>query len=154
MRNTLFTPAAPLRLAIVLAIVLPIVLAGCISSRQYYPTADPSLPFSNAVLLGDTLHVAGHLGLHPDTNLPPADPAEEARLLLDAFTTTLARAGMTMEDLLAVQVFCSDVLLYDTFNTEYRRRFHTTRFPARAFVGSGPLLRGCRFEIAGTAVRR
>ena len=67
---------------------------------------------------------------------------------------TLARAGMTMDDLVSVQVFCSDVSLYHTFNAEYARRFVAAEFPARAFLGSGPLLRGCRFEVSGVAVRR
>ena len=57
-----------------------------------------------------------------------------------------------MDDLVQVQVFCSDVGLYDTFNAAYRARF-SGEFPARAFIGSGTLLRGCRFEMLGIAVR-
>jgi len=48
-----------------------------------------------------------------------------------------------------VQVYCTDVKLYDTFNAVYRTYFK--RFPARAFLGSGPLLGGARFEIQGIA---
>jgi 2-iminobutanoate/2-iminopropanoate deaminase len=56
---------------------------------------------------------------------------------------------MTMDDLVFVQVYCTDVKLYDTFNAVYRTYFK--RFPARAFLGSGPLLGGARFEIQGIA---
>jgi enamine deaminase RidA (YjgF/YER057c/UK114 family) len=52
-----------------------------------------------------------------------------------------------------VQVFCPDLSLYDQFNAVYRTYF-TDHFPARAFVGSGPLLRGGHFEILGTAIRQ
>jgi enamine deaminase RidA (YjgF/YER057c/UK114 family) len=65
----------------------------------------------------------------------------------------LAEAGMTMNDLVNVQVFCSDVALFDTWNQVYRTYF-SQPFPARAFVGSGPLLFGARFEMQAIAVRR
>jgi hypothetical protein len=58
-----------------------------------------------------------------------------------------------MDDLVQVQVHCSDVGLYQVFNDAYRARF-SGAFPARAFLGSGTLLRGCRFEMLGIAVLR
>ena len=109
--------------------------------------------FSNGVLVGDTLYVAGHLGLDPKTNTPPATPEEEAKLALDAVKVTLARAGMTMDDLVQVTVFCPDVGLWQKFNGVYRGYFGKD-FPARAFIGSGPLLFGARFEVQGIAVKR
>lgn len=113
---------------------------------------DSQLPFSQAVRIGDTLYLAGHIGLEAERKVP-ADPAEEARLVMDAFKATLAEAGLVPDDLVSVQVFCSDVSLYDTFNGVYRRYF-TKEFPARAFIGSGPLLFGARFEVQGIAVKR
>ena len=54
---------------------------------------------------------------------------------------------------MTVQVFCSDVAHYAAFNEVYRT-FFTKEFPARAFVGSGTLLFGARFEVQGIAVKR
>ena len=65
----------------------------------------------------------------------------------------LIAAGMTMDDLVSVQIFCPDVKHYDAFNAVYRT-FFTKEFPARAFLGSGPLLFGARFEVMGIAVKR
>ncbi len=110
-------------------------------------------PYSDGVLVGDTLYLAGRIGLDPKTGKPPEDPAEEAKLALDGMKATLAEAGMTMDDLVSVQVFCPDLTLYDKFNAIYRTDFGKD-YPARAFIGSGPLLRGGRFEIQGIAVRR
>ena len=132
---------------------LALLLPSCVTGREHIAAADPQLPFSNGVLVGDTFYVAGHLGLDKDTGQAPTDPKVEAGLLLDSFAATLAEVGMDMDDLVRVQLFCSDVGLYQTFNDVYRQRFKGT-FPARAFIGSGKLLRGCRFEILGTAVRR
>jgi 2-iminobutanoate/2-iminopropanoate deaminase len=114
---------------------------------------DSKLPFSNGVLVGYTLYVAGSVGLDPKTGRPPAELEEEARLALDGVRNTLVKAGMTMEDLVAVEVYCSDVANYAKFNDVYRTYFQH-EFPARAFLGSGPLLFGARFEVKGIAVKR
>ena len=111
------------------------------------------LPFSNGVLVGDTFYMSGHLGLDPTTKEIPANAEQEIRFMLDGFRGTLSRAALAMEDLVFVQVFCSDVSLFDHFNSVYRTYF-SQDFPARAFIGSGPLLFGARFEIQGIAVKR
>jgi enamine deaminase RidA (YjgF/YER057c/UK114 family) len=72
--------------------------------------------------------------------------------MLDQVRSVLAQAGMEMNDLVYVQIFCSDVSLFDKFNEVYRQYF-SGDLPARAFIGSGPLLFGARFEIIGMAVK-
>ncbi len=109
-------------------------------------------PFSDAVRVGQTLYLAGRIGLDPATQKPPADAATEARKVMDEIKAVLAQEGMTMDDLVTVQVFCSDLSLYGTFNDVYRGYF-TKGFPARAFIGVGSLLAGGRFEVQGIAVR-
>lgn len=109
-------------------------------------------PFSGAVRVGDTLYLSGTLGLNPGQQVPATVEAE-ARNVLNSIRNTLEAAGMTMDDLVVVQVFCSDVAYYDAFNQVYRT-FFTREFPARAFLGSGTLLFGARFEVLGIAVRR
>jgi reactive intermediate/imine deaminase len=116
-------------------------------------TAELKLPFSDAVLVGNTLYVAGHLGLDPATGKPPAGTQDEVKLALDAIKEVVGQAGMSMDDVVSVQVFCSDLSLYDTFNTVYRTYFHDP-YPARAFLGSGSLLRGAHFEIMAIAVKQ
>ena len=140
-------------------IALALTLASCVGASPgrevRYMNLDESseLPFSHAVLAGDTLYVAGSLGLDPDTGAPPASAEDEARLCLDSIRAKLELAEMTMDDLVQVQVFCPDLSLYDTFNTVYRTYFDE-HFPARAFIGSGPLLRGARFEVNAIGVRQ
>jgi reactive intermediate/imine deaminase len=109
-------------------------------------------PFSDAVLVGNTLYLAGRIGFDPKTGAPPADIDQEIRLLLDGMKETLQAAGMTMDHLVSVQVFCPDLTLYDRFNTVYRTYFGKN-FPARAFIGSGPLLRGGHFETTAVAIK-
>jgi 2-iminobutanoate/2-iminopropanoate deaminase len=72
---------------------------------------------------------------------------------LNAIKLNVEAAGMTMNDLVSVQVFCSDVSYYQVFNDVYRT-FFTQEYPARAFIGSGTLLFNARFEVQGIAVKR
>jgi 2-iminobutanoate/2-iminopropanoate deaminase len=116
-------------------------------------TIRSKLPFSDAVWHGDTLYLSGHIGLDPRTGQPPSAAEDEARLVLDGVKHTLEAAGLTMDDLLSLQIFCSDVTLFETFNTVYRTYFKG-EFPARAFLGSGKLLFDARFEVQGIAGRK
>lgn len=66
--------------------------------------------------------------------------------------TLLTRAGFSMQDIVSMTIFCPDLSLYDVFNKVYRN-FLRPPFPARAFIGSGPLLFGAHFEIQAIAVK-
>ncbi len=113
---------------------------------------DGGLPFSGAVQVGDTLYLSGDIGLDEDGKVPD-DAREEARLLMESFKARLAKAGYSMDDLVTVTVYCSDVKHYDAWNAVYREYF-TETFPARAFIGAGTLLFNARFEMQGIAVKR
>jgi 2-iminobutanoate/2-iminopropanoate deaminase len=111
-----------------------------------------AFPFSDAVLVGNTLYLAGTVGFD-STGKPPASAEEEAKLAMDGLKRVIESEGMAMDDLVSVQVFCTDFTLYDRFNGVYRTYFHD-QFPARAFIGVASLVRGAHFEIMGIAVKR
>ena len=111
-----------------------------------------NLPFSDGVLVGDTLFLSGRIGIDSRTMQAAADVDEEIRLMLDGVRSTLEAAGMAMDDLVYVQVYCTDLSLYDRFNAAYRKYFGKD-LPARAFLGAGSLLRNARFEMQAIAMR-
>ena len=124
-------------------------------SRRYIdpsPAAAGGRPFSGGVLAGNTFYVSGTLGLGPNNSVPETAEAE-ATNVLNNVQKTLSQAGLTMDDLVSVQIYCSDVAHYDAFNKIYRSYFKQ-EFPARAFIGSGTLLFGARFEVVAVAVKR
>jgi 2-iminobutanoate/2-iminopropanoate deaminase len=125
-------------------------------SRRYIAprtAADATLPpYSGAVQVGNTLYLSGEIGVDANNQIPDK-PEAEARLLLDSIQKTLKDAGLTMDDLVTVTVYCSDVKHYDSFNKVYRNYFKK-EFPARAFIGAGTLLFNARFEMQGIAVKR
>jgi 2-iminobutanoate/2-iminopropanoate deaminase len=59
---------------------------------------------------------------------------------------------MTLDDLVYVQIFCTDMSLYQAFNKVYVTAFHQP-YPARAFIGVNNLVFGAHFEIMGIAQR-
>ncbi len=124
------------------------------TARRYFnpPNRPSTVPISDGVLVGNTLYLSGRLGTDPKTGRIPDDVEQEIRFILDGMKATLAQADMTMDNIVSVQVFCPDLSLYDKFNAVYRTYFNQN-FPARAFLGSGPLLRGARFEVQAIAVK-
>jgi enamine deaminase RidA (YjgF/YER057c/UK114 family) len=102
--------------------------------------------------VGDTLYISGRIGLDPATGEAPASIDAELNLLFEGFQAVLREAGMNMDDLAWVQVYSPDVSLWQQFNAAYVKLF-SREFPARAFLGSGPLLMNGRFEMLGIAVK-
>lgn len=120
----------------------------------HLPDSSSQLPFSDGILAGNTLYLSGKIGIDPKTGQAPTDIDEEIRILLEGVKTTLAQSGLTMDDLVYVQISCTDLSLFDKFNAAYRTYFTTKDLPAREFVGVAALLRGGHFELQSIAVRR
>ncbi len=79
--------------------------------RRYFQSTGSlaGLPFSDAVLVGNTLYVAGHIGVDDATGQAPADVDREVQLLLDRLPRdVLAQAGMKIDDLVSANVYCTD----------------------------------------------
>jgi 2-iminobutanoate/2-iminopropanoate deaminase len=139
--------------------LLPLLLVSVLSlaqqtSRQHLKSQvaqERHLPFSSGVLVGNTLYIAGTTGVGPDTK-GAVGAEEEARLVMDQVKQVVEQAGMKMDDIVSLQVFCPDLANYDAFNGVYKTYFHGD-YPARAFVGVSKLLFGARYEVMGIAIR-
>jgi 2-iminobutanoate/2-iminopropanoate deaminase len=144
------------QLAVAIMLFILSAVAGA-ADRKYIvkPRASGmnALPFSDGVLVGNTLYIAGHIGLDPKTGQAPADAEQEARLVMDGVKQTVEQAGLSMDDIVSVQVFCTDLKYYETFNNVYKTYFHGD-YPARAFVGAGSLLRNGKYEVLGIAIKK
>lgn len=151
-----------MRIQTLAVVATALAMAGCTGAtpdpeaRRYIEprtAADTTQgPFSAAVQVGNTLYLSGDIGVDDKLQVPATAEAE-ATAVLNSIQETLRKSGMAMDDLVYLQVFCSNVAHYDAFNSVYRT-FFKREFPARAFIGSGPLLFGARFEVQGIAVKR
>ena len=149
-------------LLVVLAVAGILTVRGAVSQVTIQPTRKAinlpdkfvQAPFSDAILSGNTLYLAGRIGLDPKTGKAPEKIEDEIKLLLDGDKEVLALAGMTMDDLVYVQISCTDLSLFEKFNPIYKSYFTTKDLPAREFVGAGSLLRGGHFELQAIAVKK
>jgi len=119
--------------------------------HEVLPPGTARKPFSDAMRAGKTLYIGGRIGLDPLSGRPPESVAGEARALMENLRGVLDEAGATFADLVMVTVYCSDVAHFEAFNEVYLTYFDG-QLPARAFIGSGPLLFGARFELTAVAV--
>jgi 2-iminobutanoate/2-iminopropanoate deaminase len=145
-----------------------LIVAGVFTARGVFSQATPqvtrkviklaggpiSAPFSDGILAGNTLYLAGRIGIDPKTGKVPEKIEDEVKLLLDGEKEVLAQAGMTMDDLVYVQIACTDLSLFPKFNPIYASYFSTKDYPAREFIGAGSLLAGGHFELQAIAVKK
>ncbi len=140
---------------LLISILLLAISASAQSDRKFLKSklaAERHLPFSSGVLVDHTLYIAGTT-VEPDKLAAGISPEDEARAVMEQIKRTVESAGMTMDDVVSMQVFCTDLSLYDSFNGVYSKYFHDN-FPARAFIGVSKLLFGARFEVNGVAVAK
>lgn len=107
-------------------------------------------PFSPGILVGDTLYVAGQTGSNLKTGQIPAEFEAEVRQTLDNIGLVLKEAGMTFDNVVAVQVYLTDMDLFQRMNAVYTTYFKEPR-PARTTVGIAKLVGTAKVEITVTA---
>lgn len=111
-----------------------------------------TLPFSEAVRVGDTLYLSGQVGIKPGTlELVPGGIRAEARQTLENIRTTLEAHGYSMRDIVKCTVMLADIAEWATFNEVYKT-FFSPPYPARSALGANGLAIGARVEVECLAV--
>ncbi len=121
-----------------------------LNSGKVTPT---TLPFSEAVRVGDTLYLSGQIGIKPGTlELAAGGIAGEARQTLENIRTTLETHGYTLRDVVKCTVMLADIAEWAAFNEVYRG-FFAPPYPARSALGASGLALGARVEVECIAVK-
>jgi len=102
--------------------------------RQPEGVATPRFPYSPAVVGGDLVFTAGQVAFDETGSLVPGEIVEQTGRVLDNVERCLAAAGCTMDDVLKVTAFLSDLGDFEAFNRVYAERFGPP-YPARSTVG-------------------
>lgn len=118
------------------------------------PGAPPAIgPYSQAVRVGDTLYLAGQIGIDPETGaFVPGGIGPQTRQALENCRAVLEAAGFTLADVVQAQVFLEDIDDFAAMNEVYATYFPQAP-PARATVEVDELPRDAKVEIMLTAVR-
>jgi reactive intermediate/imine deaminase len=114
--------------------------------------AAPGGHYSHAVAGGGLVFVSGQLPIAPDgTKLNEAPFAEQARQVLDNVAHALAAGGSSVEKLLQVRVYVTDIASWPEFNAIYAQWAGAAR-PARAVVPVPQLHYGFKIEVEAVAL--
>jgi 2-iminobutanoate/2-iminopropanoate deaminase len=97
--------------------------------------------------------VSGQLGLKPDTGeLVGGGFTDQARQALENLRNIVEAAGCALTDVVAVDVYVTDIGQFAAFNSIYAEVFSVHK-PARAVVEVNGLPKGANVEIKCTAFR-
>lgn len=97
------------------------------------PPKNKDMPFSTIVGFDKLVFVSGMIGRDPGTGEIAADIGEQTRQTLTNIAAQLDLAGLSLENVLKVTVFITDMGLFQEMNQTYKT-FFDTGLPARSCV--------------------
>lgn len=114
----------------------------------------PIGPYSQAVLVGNTLYTSGQIAIDPNTgNLAINSIEEETRLVMENLKAVLAAAEMTFNNVVKASIFISDMNSFSKINEVYAHYFDENTAPARETVEVSNLPKFVNVEISVIAVK-
>ena len=108
------------------------------------------LPVTPGIMVDGTLYIAGFSGEDAKTGVVPAEFEAEVKQCLDKIGVILKEADMDYSDVVSVQVYLTDMSLFERMNEVYRTYFPEPR-PTRSIMGIAALIGPSRIEITVTA---
>ena len=113
----------------------------------------PIGPYSQAVLVNDTLYISGQIAFDPATgNLITINIIQETSQVMHNLLNILDAAGMHFSNVVKTTIFLKDMNDFPHMNEVYEQFFEKD-FPARETVQVAGLPRGVNVEISMIAVR-
>lgn len=105
--------------------------------------------YSQAVKVGDTVYLSGQIPLVPETmELVEGDVEAQIRRVFDNLAAVAQAAGGSLDDLVKLNVFLTDLADFPVVNRVMAEYLHEP-YPARAAVGVAGLPRGAAVEMDG-----
>ena len=109
-------------------------------------------PYSQATRTGNLVFLSGQTPLDPATgNLVEGDIAVQARQAFDNIKAVVAAAGGTMDDIVRVGLYLTDLSQFGEVNAVMAEYF-SQPYPARSTIEASALPRGAAFEVDGVMV--
>jgi 2-iminobutanoate/2-iminopropanoate deaminase len=141
----------------VFAVVLTIAVVGQGSYGQERKAINLSsangLPFSDGIVAGNTLYVAGQEGSDDSGKLAPGGIGPETTAALDNVQKVLKAAGFELKDVVSVTVYLADIHEFPDMNKVYKSVMPDSK-PARATIQAAALVNNARIEISAIAVKQ
>jgi 2-iminobutanoate/2-iminopropanoate deaminase len=114
--------------------------------------AAPGGHYSHAVKANGFVFVSGQLPIAPDgSKLTDASFEQQAQQVLDNIASALSAAGSSIDRLVQVRVYVTDIASWPSFNALYAKWLGSCR-PARAVVPVPLLHYGFKIEVEAVAL--
>lgn len=139
--------------AISLAIALAAQRADTQERRAVNLAPARGLPFSDGIVAGNTLYVAGQEGTDDSGKLAAGGIGPETAAALDNIQKTLKAAGFELKDVVNVTVYLADIREFPDMNKVYKGVMPDPK-PARATVQVAALVNNARIEVSAIAVKQ
>jgi 2-iminobutanoate/2-iminopropanoate deaminase len=110
------------------------------------------MPFSEGVVAGNTLYVAGQQGPDSHGKVTGTDITLQTTNAIAAVKKVVEEAGFQMTDIASVTVYVTDVNDVAKMNEVYKKLMPDPK-PARATVQVAALIGGAKIEISAIAVK-
>jgi reactive intermediate/imine deaminase len=105
--------------------------------------------YSQAVKSGNRVYMSGQIPLVPETmELLAGDIEAQIRRVLDNLQAVALAAGGTLEDVVKLNVYLTDLAVFPTVN-QVMAEYFSEPYPARAAVGVAALPKGAAVEMDG-----
>jgi 2-iminobutanoate/2-iminopropanoate deaminase len=111
------------------------------------------LPFSDGIVAGNTLFIAGQEGSDDSGKLAAGGIGPETKAALDNIEKVVKAAGFEMSDIVSVTVYLADIHEFGDMNKVYKSVLPDPK-PARATIQAAALVNDARVEIAAIAVKK
>ncbi len=103
-------------------------------------------PYSQAIIDGGLVYVSGQIPVDPATGKVPEAIADQARQALTNLKNVIEASGSSMDDVIKVTVYITDMAAFPEVNAVYAE-FFSEPYPARSCIGSSALPKGVKIEI-------
>ncbi len=114
----------------------------------------PIGPYSQAVLIGNTLFTSGQIALHPTSGELILDSIEtETKQVMENMKAVLEAADMAFSDVVKTTIFIMNMNDFADINKVYSNYFNEDQAPARETVQVAGLPKGVNVEISMVAVK-
>ena len=122
------------------------------SNRAINASGAKGLPFSEGMVAGNTLYVAGQEGPDANGKLTGLDITSQTTNAIAAIEKVVIKAGFKMTDIVSVTVYVTDLTDVPKMNDVYKKVMPNPK-PARATVQVAGLIGGAKIEISAIAVK-
>ena len=144
---------APLLLVAILLTIIPAWLPGYAQHKAVNLSGQNNLPFSDGIVAGNTLYIAGQQGLDGSGKLVAGGIGPETKATLETIEKVIKSAGFELKDIVSVNVYLADINEFGDMNKVYKA-FLPDPKPARTTIQAAALVNHARIEISAIAVKQ